>query len=68
MQNIKTEVKENKLLIEIDLSEDHGPSKSGKSITIASTKGNIKMKDEREGDFILGVNCYRPVPNNKESS
>ena len=42
MQNVKYEVKDNKLIIEIDLTKEFGPSKSGKTITVASTRGNQK--------------------------
>ena len=33
---------------------NHGPSKSGKTITVASTKGNIDFEGVK-----LGLNCYR---------
>ena len=35
MQNVEWEIKGDKLIIEIDLTKDFGPSKSGKTITIA---------------------------------
>jgi hypothetical protein len=44
MQNVKWEVKDNKLIIEIDLTKEFGGSKSGKTITIASTRGNQKIE------------------------
>ncbi len=44
MQNVNWEVKGDKLIIEIDLTQDFGPSKSGKTITIASTRGNQKIE------------------------
>jgi len=37
MQNVKWEVKDDKLIVEIDLTKDFGPSKSGKTITVASS-------------------------------
>jgi hypothetical protein len=40
MKNIQTEVKGNKLHITVDLSKTFGPSKSGKTIIIASSEGN----------------------------
>ena len=43
MENVKWEVKDRKLIIEIDLTQEFGRSKSGKTITIASTKGNKKI-------------------------
>lgn len=55
MQNVKTIVKGNKLVIEIDISKEFGLSASGKTISIASTKGN---KDVHDG-IILGLNVYK---------
>lgn len=54
MQNVKTVVKNNKLLITIDLKAKKTKSASGKTLIIASTKGN---KDIGDG-ITLGVNCY----------
>jgi hypothetical protein len=55
MQNVTTKIKGNKLIIEVDITKDFGPSASGKTISIASTKGN---KDVHEG-IIMGLNVYR---------
>ena len=54
MQNVKTVVKNNKLLITIDLKAKKTKSASGKTLIIASTKGN---KDIGDG-VVLGINCY----------
>ncbi len=59
MQNIKTEVKGDTLTIEIDLTKDFGPSKSQKTITIASTRGNVKLEDANGNAFCVGINCYK---------
>ena len=56
MQNVKLEVKGDKLIIEIDLTKDFGPSKSGKTITIASTRGNQKIEGT---DAVIGLNIYK---------
>ncbi len=56
MQNVKMEVKGNKLSIEIDLAEEFGPSKSGKTITVASTRGNQRVEGT---DVIIGLNAYK---------
>lgn len=38
------------------------PSTSGKSLTIASTRGNFKSELVFEGKrVVVGVNCYIPV-------
>jgi len=56
MQNVKWEVKDDKLIIEIDLTMEFGPSKSGKTITIASTRGNQKIEGT---DAVIGLNIYK---------
>ena len=57
MQNVITEVKGNVLVIKVDLTKDFGPSKSGKTISIASTKGNKPI--EGGNGAIMGLNVYR---------
>jgi hypothetical protein len=56
MQNVKWEVKDDKLIIEIDLTKEFGLSKSGKTITIASTRGNQKIEGT---DAVIGLNVYK---------
>jgi hypothetical protein len=56
MQNVEWEIKDHKLIIEIDLTKDFGPSKSGKTITIASTRGNQKVEGT---NAIIGLNVYK---------
>lgn len=58
-QNITVDIAGNTLKVEIDLSKDFGPSKSGKTITIASTKGNVRLQGDHGKEVVLGVNCYR---------
>ena len=58
MQNIEIKVEDNIMAIIVDLSKDFGPSKSGKTISIASTKGNQKVTGP-DGDVIVGVNVYK---------
>ncbi len=41
MKNMIMEVKDNKLTITIDLTKEQGMSKSGKSMVIATTSGNV---------------------------
>jgi hypothetical protein len=54
MQNVKWEVKDGKLIIEIDLTKEFGPSKSGKTITVASTRGNQKIEGT---DVVINIHC-----------
>lgn len=56
MKNIQTEVKGDKLHITVDLSKDFGPSKSGKTIIIASSEGNQKIDGS---EAVMGVNIYK---------
>jgi hypothetical protein len=56
MKNLDMKVEGNILTIIVDLSKRHGESKSGKSITIASTEGNISVPDHEE--IKIGVNIY----------
>ena len=55
MQNIKCTVKSNKLLITIDLAKKGKKSASGKTMVIASTRGNKVIEGT---DFTLGLNLY----------
>ena len=56
MVNVKTTIKGKILTIEVDLSERHGKSASGKTTVIATTQGNI-MVDSNTG-AVLGLNVY----------
>ena len=55
MKNIEITKNDNTLSLTIDLSKSQGPSKSGKSIVIATTGGN---KEIAPGIY-MGVNIYR---------
>jgi hypothetical protein len=57
MQNVAMRVDGDKLVIEVDLSKEIGPSSSGKTILIASTEGNANVPGH-EG-MKLGLNVYR---------
>ena len=56
MQNIKCTVKGEKLLITIDLSKKGKKSASGKTIVLASTRGNKPIDGT---DVIMGLNIYK---------
>jgi hypothetical protein len=58
--NVHTKIVGNILTITVDLSERHGPSASGKTISIASTKGNIKLPPPH-ADISIGLNVYIKV-------
>jgi hypothetical protein len=55
---MNVEIKDNKLLIEIDL-EKPTPSSSGKPLILASTHGNTVTTAEVDGKpVIIGLNAY----------
>lgn len=47
-----------KLLLEIDLDNDLGPSASGKSRNIATTSGNVRVPGHDSAR--IGINVYMP--------
>lgn len=57
MQNIEMRRDGDKLIVEIDLTKDFGPSTSGKTVIVASTRGNAAVPGA-EGTMI-GINCFR---------
>lgn len=54
-KNVQVTQTAKKITIEIDTTKEFGESKSGKSITIATTSGNAKL----EHGLTLGLNCYK---------
>lgn len=59
MENVKMTKTGNKLTIEVDLSKKGTPSSTGKSLVIATTKGNQKI-DGTE-DIHIGLNIYKKL-------
>lgn len=57
MKNVEMSKEGTFLVIKVDLSKDFGESKSGKSITIASTEGNISVPGD--DDIKIGLNIYK---------
>jgi len=54
-KNVKVTTDKNGVMtIKVDTSKEFGPSKSGKTIVIATTGGNIRV-----GDVFVGVNVYK---------
>jgi len=60
MLNTRLTVKENVLTIVVDLSKEAGPSKTGKTIVVASTQGNQNV-DGHPG-YKVGLNVYKALP------
>jgi hypothetical protein len=58
MKNVQINVEGKKLVIVVDLDQEFGPSSSGKSITVASTEGNVAVPGHQE--IKIGLNVYKP--------
>jgi len=56
MKNVEMTVEGETLTIKVDLSKDFGKSKSGKTIIVASTEGNVSVPERNEK---IGLNIYR---------
>lgn len=60
MKNVKMAVQGKILTIEVDLGQRHGLSKSEKSMTVASTEGNVAVEGHPE--IKIGLNIFTPAP------
>lgn len=62
MTNVEMKVEGNKLIITADLSKEFGLSSSRKSITIATTGGNVSVGKEcgapEHDEVKVGLNIY----------
>lgn len=58
MENIDMKLSGDTLTITVDMSVKGTPSKSQKSMVIASTRGNVKVPDS---DAIIGMTVYRKI-------
>ena len=47
----------NTLILTIDLTQDQGPSYSGKTHIVATTNGHIRVPEH--SDILISVNAYR---------
>ena len=59
MQNVDFDMRGDRLLIVVDLTQELGESSSGKSVIIATTGGNVSVPGREE--IKVGLNVYRPV-------
>ncbi len=57
MKNVVMREEGTKLIIEVDLTQEFGPSKSGKTIIVASTEGSVPVPSKPE--IQVGVNVYK---------
>ena len=61
MKNVETKVDNGVLIIKVQLNKTFGPSRSGKTIIIASTEGNASIDQSGERIY-LGLNVYKHAP------
>ena len=59
MQNVAMTVEGEILVIKVDLGADAKPSASGKTMVIASTRGNAVVDDGKGNAVHVGLNVYR---------
>ena len=57
MKNVEMSVDKDILTIRVDLAKDFGPSKSGKTVIIASSGGNQTIPGTTAK---IGLNVYKP--------
>jgi hypothetical protein len=58
MQNLKATIEKDTLVIRIPLQQPQ-PSRSGKTLVVASSRGNVETDAKVEGKpIIVGVNAY----------
>lgn len=57
MKNVEMSVDKNILTLKIDLSKEHGPSKSRKTIVIGTTEGNVTSPSDK--NIKIGLNVYK---------
>ncbi len=60
MKNLKMSYEKDELVIRINLAEEHGPSKSGRSVIVASSEGNLPLHDSKGYlDMTLNLAVYK---------
>jgi len=58
-KNVKAKIEKNILTIKVDLSQDFGDTKSGKSISIGTTGAPATIDNNGE-QISVGLNVYKP--------
>lgn len=56
--NVEMEISDNKMIITIDLSQEHGLSTSGKTKVVATTSGSRNIETP-QGNVLVGVNVNK---------
>lgn len=55
-QNVEMKMDGSILTITVDMSKEFGPSKSGKTVQVASTQGNVSVPGT---EAKIGLNIYK---------
>ena len=58
MQNVSIKVEGNKAIITIEIDKEFGPSSTGKTIIVASTRGTVAIPNT---NVRLGLNAFKKV-------
>ncbi len=56
MKNVDIKIEGNTLILKVDLTQEQGPSSSGKTMIIGTTSGNAQIPGREE---FVGLNVYR---------
>jgi hypothetical protein len=54
MKNVVIRKEGDKMIIEVDLTKEHGLSSSGKNTVVATTQGNVAFENVK-----VGLNVYK---------
>lgn len=65
MKNTKMRVEGSRLIIEVNLDAEAALSKSGKTMIVASTSGNIRIPNREER---IGLNVYRKIEKKEDKT
>ncbi len=58
MDNVELSVEDHKLAIVVDLTQELEETKSGKSVSVATTHGNVTVPGT-QGKIRLGLNVFK---------
>ena len=59
MKNVEYKIEKNVLIVKIKLTEDFGPSSSGKTTIVASSEGNARIAEVDGKPVFFGLNVYK---------
>ncbi len=59
MENVEMAVKGNKLTIVVDIDKDFGPSSTGKTICVATTKGFQRIGNGNGKEVMVSLNVNK---------